>query len=181
MEYHLQGRGKSSALLFFDLLCRRRQQRLQGWKVRATLAAGDGDAKNRVNMVSISGLEALTRRKFLQTSSSNELGVNQYRRWLELICCRYWRQRRLDSTSAISGPYRAVQIEIANLACRNTCHANVGDLVGLRGGQPARAIIWEKRTWRCRERSRSKKRASMIGIQRNGQPFAQEAPREQAS
>ncbi|RZS14549.1 hypothetical protein BHM03_00046249 [Ensete ventricosum] len=47
------------------------------------------DAKNRVNMVSVSGLEALTRRKFLQTSSSNELGVNQYRRWLELICCRY--------------------------------------------------------------------------------------------
>ncbi|RWW87379.1 hypothetical protein BHE74_00003799 [Ensete ventricosum] len=32
----------------------------------------------------------------------------------------------------------------------------------------------------CRERSRSKERASRFGIQRNGQPFAREAPRGQA-
>ncbi|RWW45340.1 hypothetical protein BHE74_00048826, partial [Ensete ventricosum] len=35
---------------------------------------------------------------------------------------------------------------------RNTCHIIVGDLAGLCGGQPARAIIWGKRTLRCRER-----------------------------
>ncbi|RWW28460.1 hypothetical protein GW17_00007059 [Ensete ventricosum] len=38
-----------------------------------------------------------------------------------------------------------------------------------------------KLTLRCRERSRSEERASRFGIQRNGQPFAQEAPRGQAS
>ncbi|RRT51342.1 hypothetical protein B296_00049881 [Ensete ventricosum] len=37
--------------------------------------------------------------------------------------------------------------------------------------------VRNKRTWRCREKSRSKERASLIGIQRNGQPFAREAPR----
>ncbi|RWW63622.1 hypothetical protein BHE74_00029189 [Ensete ventricosum] len=45
MEYHLWGpwgRGKSSVLLFFDLLCRGRRRRLRGWKVRAALAVGNG-------------------------------------------------------------------------------------------------------------------------------------------
>ncbi|RRT41025.1 hypothetical protein B296_00045927 [Ensete ventricosum] len=38
-----------------------------------------------------------------------------------------------------------------------------------------------KRTLRCRDRCRSEERASRLGIQRNGQPFAREAPRGQAS
>ncbi|RWW10927.1 hypothetical protein GW17_00025503 [Ensete ventricosum] len=42
---------------------------------------------------------------------------------------------------------------------------------------PARMIVWEKRTWRCRERSPSKERTLLIGIQRNGQSSAREAPR----
>ncbi|RWW08807.1 hypothetical protein GW17_00027729, partial [Ensete ventricosum] len=64
---------------------------------------------------------------------------------------------------------------------KNTRHTNVGDLVGLCGGQPARATVWGKRTLRCRERSRSEEWASRLDIQRNDQPFAREAPRGQAS
>ncbi|RWW26214.1 hypothetical protein GW17_00009410 [Ensete ventricosum] len=63
----------------------------------------------------------------------------------------------------------------------NTCHTNMEDLVGLCGGQPARVTVWGKRTFRYREMSYSEERASRFGIQRNGQPFAREAPRGQAS
>ncbi|RZS29227.1 hypothetical protein BHM03_00062932 [Ensete ventricosum] len=47
---------------------------------------------------------------------------------------------------------------------RNTRHTNVGDLAGLCGGQPARAIVWGKWTLRCREMSRSEERASRLAF-----------------
>ncbi|RWW34464.1 hypothetical protein GW17_00000783 [Ensete ventricosum] len=54
---------------------------------------------------------------------------------------------------------------------RNTCHANVTDLVGLHREQSARVIVWRKQTLRCREMSRSEERASEIDIHRNDQPL----------